>query len=473
MTEWVRRSLRPLIALVALLGLAVTLAHAALIGAGQWQADEYLNFGLLRDHGLDQVIQRVATWSPRPLSEAVLALYGLCVLALHRPLIAPMLAGCWLALFAAIALAVRPARGTAARLAVACVVFALFLLGPSISEAFYWPMAAAPYLLCLAGVSMTVIGLVDDPAGAHGRRVALLGMVIAATSAEVGIFFVLCLGPLLAAQSLAARPRGEPRHALAWLLPVLIALPLVIAVVHGPRVSGPRDGWTLGHAHYHLLGVALRDGIAGLPGELAGDGSAARLLLLLAVAGGAYLLLGGPQTRAPAATRLLALGASLLGGIVLSRIAADYVFGIACCERHETMRQCFVLLLALVAGACAASLRPAPVRLAPVGALLVGAALLAGAVPRVPAVRHDLALVAEVRRVTRANWTSGLATDTPVMTLRDTPQGDVVHTGLPITPGRYDAGPAQQWFITGVLDFFGKRAAIVPDQSGAPTATPR
>ena len=145
----------------SLLG-GIVLLHAALIPGGRWDGDEYFNFAMLREIGWGFAWRRLYQWSPRPVSEAALWLYDGAVTLAGAPLVAPFLALLWAALIGGGVLALwRPrAPGAPWRLAVALAVPAAMLLVRPINEMFYWPMAAAPYLLALAGIVVLTFRLV-------------------------------------------------------------------------------------------------------------------------------------------------------------------------------------------------------------------------------------------------------------------------------------------------------------------------
>jgi len=79
----------------ALLLTGVIVLYLGLIGLGQWQADEYDNFARLRTRGWHFFFDRLH-WSPRPISELILMMYGWTVNQVHQPLIAPFLGLLWI-----------------------------------------------------------------------------------------------------------------------------------------------------------------------------------------------------------------------------------------------------------------------------------------------------------------------------------------------------------------------------------------
>ena len=92
--------------------------HAALLPQGRWY-DEYFTFGAYRLYGWPGFIHRLASWSPRPVSEALIWGYWRAVHATGRPLVAPALLVAWGLAAQLLALAAKPWRrpGRGARLA--------------------------------------------------------------------------------------------------------------------------------------------------------------------------------------------------------------------------------------------------------------------------------------------------------------------------------------------------------------------
>jgi hypothetical protein len=80
--------------LVASFAVLVLLLYFGLIGLGQWQGDEYADFDALRTRGWHFFVDRMQ-WSPRPISETLLWIYGWTVNQMQQPLTVPFLGLLW------------------------------------------------------------------------------------------------------------------------------------------------------------------------------------------------------------------------------------------------------------------------------------------------------------------------------------------------------------------------------------------
>ncbi len=255
-----------LAAAATLLCLAV---YVGLLPYGRWQEDEYRLLLSLRQWGWSFYWARL-DYSPRPFSEALLALYGEAVLGVGRPLIGSALALLWSAGFGAVWLAasISIPRGGWRRAGpgflVAGALAAGLLLGGPVSELFYWPMAAAAYLPTLAAIACFVLLQARPDAGGAWSGLALL---VAAASSEMGAAFALAATGLVALAALLSRrqaPAGEASRSFAWLLP---ASALALWVFW--RIGQGRLGLAeLGAENQALTGHATQAMLAGLGRQL-------------------------------------------------------------------------------------------------------------------------------------------------------------------------------------------------------------
>ncbi len=470
---------------------ALLLAHAGLIGAGQWQGDEWLNFFLFRTEGTGFLLHRVLTWSPRPVSELLVFGYARAVDALHRPLVTPVLALLWGALAGcAAALIPGAARGAArrARGLVVLAVLAFFLLGHQVAEMFYWPMGAAAYVGAIAALTLLVMLVLRGRHLSGGGAVLAAGaMVVAAGSAEVGAMAVGAAALLLGAAQAWER---RPWRAAVLVVPLGAAL-LVLALILNGRASA---GVALGTetATIHAVWPSLRAAAAQFAHETVSLdaypdgwrglalGGATKLALFLGLralcrAG----LAGSPTPRA----HLWALAVALLAASFLSIAAALWQFGLVCCQRHDSFRQCLDVLVLLLLAALAArgtrggrTVRDAAA--AGGGAsradggrevaggsawLLVALALvlshrgpLERRLPSLWADYRDLPALLAARNRT---WASGASTG-PGMVFVEAPQGLVVgETDWP--EGTFSRTPAPPWYMLGILLFYDKQQVSV------------
>ncbi len=223
-----------------LAALAIVGAHAGLIPMGRWQVDEYRLFTTLRQFGAGALPVRLL-YSPRPFSEFLIFLYGEAVLHLHRPLVTSFLAVVWTGLIASTGLAAYTALPRSAwrlplALAFTFALVATALTGADVTEAFYWPVAAAAYMPTLAA-GLCLFFLTDHPMNRRRRAMSGTALAVAAGSTEVGAAFALCFALTIAAERLWAvlRHRIRPVAALSasawWLIPGVIGLLVLLAIL--------------------------------------------------------------------------------------------------------------------------------------------------------------------------------------------------------------------------------------------------
>ncbi|MGI4977233.1 MAG: hypothetical protein ACRYG6_09850, partial [Janthinobacterium lividum] len=346
---------RALPALAAACLSALLLAHAGLIVAGQWQGDEWFNFSLFRTEGTGFLLHRVLTWSPRPVSELLVFGYARAVDALHRPLVTPVLALLWGALAACAAMLLPGAGGGVAwraRGLVVLAVLAFFLLGHQVAEMFYWPMGAAAYVGAIAALTLLVMLVLRGGHLSRGGAVWAAGaMVVAAGSAEVGAMAVGAAALLLG----AAQVRERPWRAAVLAVPLGAALLVLGLILNGRASAGVALGTET--ATIHALWPSLRAAAAQFAHETVSLdaypdgwrglalGGATKLALFLGLRALCRAGLAGSAT--PRA-QLWALAASLLAASFLSIAAALWQFGLVCCQRHDSFRQCLDVLVLLL-----------------------------------------------------------------------------------------------------------------------------
>ncbi len=84
--------------IILVLSSIVILVYVGLIPLGHWQTDEYQTALAIKNGGLDALKNRIATWSPRPLSESLIFIYLDFVNRTKNQLITPVLGLFWLML---------------------------------------------------------------------------------------------------------------------------------------------------------------------------------------------------------------------------------------------------------------------------------------------------------------------------------------------------------------------------------------
>ncbi len=433
---------------------AVIAAYGVLLPRARWQGDEYLVFGLLREGGWSYLLHWYLTWSPRLVSDLLYGAYGAAVLAWHRPFAGSCIAVLWAGLACA---CLAPAwRGNAyrlSRLAAGFSLFALFLVGHGVTEVFYWPAGGLSYIPTLAG-AVWLFWLLLDGLGTQTRRhvAAGLALFLVAGSSEVGAFTALsvvaCVG--------AAQSRLPWRRSV-WLLPGLaVALVDLALVLHG-RVGAIELGGA-DPAVLHHAGAALRRGVAKFAGELVrpdlpgGAAVAAPLVVVsrLLIFFGARWGLGRPRAAGGA---LPAFGAALLLASLASLVSGYFQFGRLCCERHDTMRACFITLALAALGAAWPRVRPN------VAAGAWVAAVLLLFVPAVPALLADYGSMERAVAAHARTWVSGTSPGTAMVFTID-PSGRVI-SGCGFPPGSASLSAEPAWWQRGMLTFFAKRSVLL------------
>lgn len=448
-----------------LLFAAIILAHAALLPGGRWDGDEYLLVAKLREHGIGYALRRLYGWSPRPFSEVTLWAYAGLVLATGRQLIIPFLAALWSVLVGAGILAFWSPRRDERwwRLVLASGVPALLLLVYSPKEMFFWPMAAAPYLLAMTGAVVLTFRLVAGRATTARERLVCGGaLALAAGSSETGLFFALGFAITLALLDLAARWR-QPARMLAdglwYLLPLALSGPLVVLLlvfrvpVATPQTPDPTYHfrlWPSLRATVHDLWRESMGAVPFVPGPSFGQFVAICALCFA----GLWLCLQAAVLGRASRRHMLALAAGASASIFGSVAAAFYEYGMPCCQRHYAFRQGMLVLLLLALARLAGLLLPRPAtwlaRLLGPPLLLAAAGVLLAT--RLPALVHDVRLLGTDRLVSARNW--ALPRDPAVpLVFRLPPRGEVL-TGLDWSPGHYANDESAPWFVRAMLQFY-------------------
>lgn len=360
--------------LPAAAALLCIVAYAGQLGLGRWQGDEFLLFADQRTWDWRTIETRLL-FAPRPFSEIILFLYGEVVLAAGRALIAPFLALLWVgvlgsALWAAWGV-LPPSRGRlAAALALTAALFAFVLMTNSITELFYWPMAAAAYLP-LGGAAIALLFLLSHPLNRNRRLGCGAALMLAATSSEMGAALAIGFAgaaAIEAASRLAILPRPKLSTAFreaAWWLPPGLAGLAVLAVVALVRVSGAKAGllelgadpqpYYTGHAATSMI-AGLRRLALDLPGgNEAGESHAAMLgalaTKLLFAFGFAAVWRQADRAGATPGRWHMVLAVSLISATFFSVAAAYYHYGTLCCERQEATRFWLIDVLAILGAA--------------------------------------------------------------------------------------------------------------------------
>jgi hypothetical protein len=488
---------------------ATLLGYAGLIGQGRWQIDEFMDFYRMRS-GVGYVFARLA-WSPRPISEPLYYAYGCMVNWLHRPLIVPFLAALWAVFFVAGLYTAwqRRAEGQPGRVLdcalIALTLMSLFAADADVTEVFYWPAGAIAYLLTLSATLLLFLQVADGRLAARqGRILGAICLVVAAGSSEAGATFVLCYALLYAAGWAVANFRnrkhsGGPSPALWLAIPSLLCAMVLVSVrlnrFKAQELSGSVPGPALGHPVRSLILGVQRVGVEFLGRPMLADlrntyphpqewlhlGS--RLLLesfsrsrlpmeiLLAIGTALWGSARFRRPSKPAAWQILGIVAALPLASLFTVAAAELHFGVICCQRHEVLRESWMIMA--VTGAAIACLAWIPEKVhrwmsqcAPVAPLCFCAALLSLR-PFSPLMRsyenYATAWAAE-RQTFASGFSAGeneitycVLPSAGVISEEQLPLGTYSNQPLPTSAVSYAAYPYY------VMDFFAKnRLAILP-----------
>nr|WP_321986763.1 hypothetical protein [uncultured Lichenicoccus sp.] len=434
--------------MLAILGL-----HAALLPEAQWQGDDFICAAFAREYRLAYLWNaRIAGWSPRPLSETVFYLYGRLAASLQRPLTVPFLALLWTLLFASTLAGMR--RWHWPRVLIGLAACCLFLLGHPVGQMFYWPAGAVAYVSTLAMSSLAVFLLIDGRFDTWPGTVAVSGALAAcAACSEAGA----CLATLLA-PSLAALRWRRAGMALILGLPGLGVAGFVFwEVAHHRMASSEAAG------HLTLL-QSLRAALPDLCRE-AGAFWPAKLAFLL----GVRWCAAGQR---PDARALLACAIALPLAACITAAAAWHQFGQGCCERHESLRQCWGVLMLSALGVASVRARPVGTRAAGFGPAALLLACLIGTAPRVPPILHDMRMMTATIATHSLDWRRGRAlSDTMLFQL---PQPAAVAGTMDFPAGRFIEPAPYSWKAHGMMLFFHKRCLTIlapdaPSDGAGPT----
>ena len=452
-------------AFASFLCLACVGAYASQLFLGRWQTDEYSLFTIERVRGWHALVPRLA-YSPRPVSELLLALYGRVVLA------TTFLGLLWVATLTLSTMTARSALPPS-RLRIvlaaglAASLFAFVLVNDAITETFYWPMAAAAYMPT-AGSALVLLFLLSRPLSQSTRLFSGSALLVAAGSSEVGA--ALALGFAAAAVLDLLVRRRRPALADAWwMAPGLLACLVFVTLLSvraGMRELGAASHPATGHVGLAVLLAARQLGsdILGDPdqhGPLSIVAAFATKLLFASGFASMFRLSGGTLPRRPHAL----LAVSLATASFFSLFAAYLHYGDACCERQATTRAWLIdLLIVLAAASLMARFLPTrrlqDWRLAWLPGLLLVASL-APVLGRIDGMRQDFAARTLAIQSRTRTWSSGLGDRTSTMKFYIPPDGTsmlVRGTAEPI--GTFAAAGAPE-MIAAVAAFFRKSTVIV------------
>lgn len=463
-------------------------AYLLLIGAGQWQADEYGNFAEFARSGWRALLPRMM-WSPRPFSEVLFFLYGTLVNHLRWPLIVPFLGLLWVGLLVAALLTWWEQRrqgqpeNSWPDLLLGLALLASFVTSGPLMEVFYWPAGAVAYLPTLSATALFFLqvaaGRLETP---KGRAVCGVCLLVAACSTEAGAIFAALYAVV---QVVGVTTKGrraatqDGRDGLIWwLLPALVSAVVLIVLrlnryesseaIFGPVPSFERSSGA-------IVTASLREWLLEIAGTNdryhAWHGITARMVSLCLLALGAGLVRRfGRRANAAIQWQLSAVVVALLAASLGTIFAAELHFGAECCPRHEVLRRCWMMMsfagigMVLFSRVDAARFAEGRRRFA----LLLGPVLLCvGAV----ASWHTRELIRTYRIYSRLhtmsaqNFRLGFDRDSPTMEFVLPPDRGLIF-GMQIDPGTYTLATAYKstahdYYLRFILIYFDKRTIVV------------
>jgi len=441
---------------------AIILAHAGLLMRSYWLFDEYLSIGRQRLEGWHWLLGLYRDWSGRVISVALFGVYGAAVNAFHRPLAVWCNALLWLLLGACCIgpawLGNRVVRRR--RMAMAFALLALCLLGHSVNEVFYWSAAALAYLPTLAGACWLFWCVVD---GLEERRIgAALALVLIAGSSEVGLLLAGAFAGLVILRVLAGGLRSPLVDVVCVLPGLCVALVDAVVVMRSRGMTAELLGPAGATFHHPLASLAAAvpaffvDAVAGEAGSSVWPAAVGHVVSDLLVMLGARWCLEPERRIAGYGPYLPVLaGAFVMAGFT-SEVGAFYQFGEPCCERHETMRQCFLLLGFAAIGAWWGAVWPPKngVGMGAAGPLMAAVVVLA--VPRVPELLPEYRMIPLAMKARKATWRSGMQAGPGEMVFVDGPHGRLISGGgFPLGTYHLDRDTAGAGWV--VMKFFDKR----------------
>ncbi|MBS9720221.1 hypothetical protein JYU29_05915 [Tianweitania sp. BSSL-BM11] len=441
--------------------------------------DEYLTLRELDSGGVSFLLTRITEWSYRPFSEGLVFLYSLAVASSGSQLITHFLGGLWLILLLLLCLPVLLFRSETglgnkgAALMLVLTVMVLFLGSRAVAEVFYWPQGSAAYLPALACLGFVTFSLALSGRSGFGEVLALtLMLAVLALSTEVGAMISACFVGAFLVLAVLDRWKTKERGVLAssdflLIIVLLAALPVFYFVLNG-RMSGsgevfgnPEIAKNIGRSLWEALKKFPTDGL-GL--RYTPDRPVwffATLLakvLLFAGALGLFrqLNVSGAARSQRQVVSLFAWLAALMAGSLFSLVAAFYQFGVVCCERHQTTRDCLAVLAIVVVARIVAMILPGNgghrSRISPV-ALLAGATLLV-AFANAPALLHDYKSYSRAWNARNETWMDGRS-DEAFMIFRQPPILRIAG-GQNWEVGQYERQEEPTLTIRVIMDYFGK-----------------
>jgi hypothetical protein len=328
-------------------------------------------------------------------------------------------------------------------------------------------MSAAAYVLALAGVAGFVIrGLFAGEPETPGQRAFCFSMLmLAATAAECGTFFVFALGVLLLLTHAMSGDLRRPALSHYWYLaPLAVAIGVILL---GLRFRASQPPATAGGPYLLDFGTSLLASLHDLPFRLFLPGDVTRdmpppqavAVHLLTFIGSALLFSAAPLPGRTLRFRAM-MTAGLVGAIGLVSLSAYYAYGIPGAEAHQTFQDCLAILAAVTMASILPASRWSPAVQQPLGFTALLVAVIIGLTARLPDLLRDYSVIAPIRQAIAETWKSGTDAGSS-MTFLNPPSGHLL-LAVPMEPGSFSLATGARWDTIAMLRFFGKsRVAVV------------
>jgi hypothetical protein len=453
--------------------LAIIALHFGLVDLGQWAIDEFSVINSYGDYGWTAFVHRLIGWSPRPISELLIWGYACLVDWIHKPLIGAFLGLVWLTLISAPLISFlqirnmffKDSRGSLVFLSLfAFTPIALFLLGHSPGQLFYWPVGAAAYLTTLSAITLCFLQLVFNlTENDVGRVITSLSLIIAAGSSETGAFFVVAFSCLYLAGMAVDAFRGSffRRNIFWWLIPALVGIGVFVLLVQN-RVQNQDPLFAT--RQYHNFPLSLKAALGQTLKEylVAGQRLSTRSVLLGLLLKACFFLAirycwlsGGIKVHRRLV--LIVFAISLIATTYFSVAACYYGFGGPSNDRHHELRQCLVVLLIATVGLLScnshATIRDMQ-KLEWLGATFVFSTIVLVVPQRISALKHDYRNYSACIENRNSSWNSGLS-DGNTMIWFSPPKGQVANTYI-TGPGMYSLKSKSPDYAVAMMHFFQK-----------------
>ena len=444
---------------VLLFGVLLVLAiYLSLIPLGHWQGDDYVWAWMIGARDWASYLNALR-WAPRPIPQALLAVYFLISDHFQKPLIEAFLVFIWS--FAAVIVAAAAGISALRRpVFISFLLLALTLLASPQNELFYWTSAAASYVPCWAALAAAT--LLQNPASRKAVTALIICLTFATLCSEVAAVVTLVYS---AALGITALRWKTPRHFFLLAIPSACAIVVCLAVLDGRMApmteiinasSGLAGHWLPSvEAALPAFGLDL----IGIPAMPLPIGILCKILLLVG------LSFGTAATQSDVRFRLL-WSSALLFAAFCTIVLANNQFGVVCCDRHANLRQGMILLALATVSPLFADFR-LPIR----PALLIAAISLLLAF-RAPSIAHDASVLPTDIQARNANWQSGRSLG-DAMIFVNAPRHDITGNS-PEKPGQYHRSLDQpqkdplwtegHWDAWAILALFGKHELLIKNR---------